>query len=196
MKKDVLQLPEGYGLKAVIDLQKNKKQAFAVNLCALLIAAVMVFIAAQFIPISSAYTGPISGLVKLCVIIAGMVAYILLHELVHGIFFYIFSGCKPFYGFSGLYAYAGSNAFYCRSHYIIIGLAPVVIWGLVLGVINIFMPCDWFWIVFIIQVINISGAAGDIYVFIRLLNMRGPVLVKDAGTSMEIFAYNRDAEEK
>ena len=77
MKKDVLQLPEGYGLKAVIDLQKNKKQAFAVNLCALLIAAVMVFIAAQFIPISSAYTGPISGLVKLCVIIAGMVAYIL-----------------------------------------------------------------------------------------------------------------------
>lgn len=58
------------------------------------------------------------------------------------------------------------------------------------------MPRDWFWIVFIIQVINISGAAGDIYVFIRLLNMRGPVLVKDAGTSMEIFAYNRDAEEK
>ena len=47
MKKDVLQLPEGYGLKAVIDLQKNKKQAFAVNLCALLIAAVMVFIAAH-----------------------------------------------------------------------------------------------------------------------------------------------------
>lgn len=189
MKIDSLELPEGYFLKETIDLQKNRKLALAVNMCALFIAAAMVFIATRFIPIKSAYTGPVPGMVKLCVIIVGMVAYIFLHELTHGLFFYIFSGHKPFYGFSGLYAYAGSDAFYCRSHYLIIGLAPVIIWGLVLCVINIFIPYDWFWVVFIIQVINISGAAGDVYVFSRLLNMRGDVLVKDAGAFIEIFYY-------
>lgn len=194
MKKDVLNLPDHYISQAVIDLKKNKKQALGVNLCALIIAAVMVLVAVKFVPLKSAYAGASLGMVKLGVIIAGMVAYIILHELVHGFLFWAFSGQKPFYGFTGLYAYAGSNAYYCRSHYIIIGLAPVVGWGLVLGVINYLVPYDWFWVVFIIQVINISGAAGDIYVFFRLLSIKGELLIKDDGTSMEIYKRNESGK--
>lgn len=187
MKKAGTQLPDNYTLQAVIDLKNNKKQALAVNICALVIAAVMVVAAARFIPIKSAYTGASEGLLKLGVIVSGMIAYILLHELVHGLLFWAFSGRKPFYGFSGLYAYAGSDAFYCRGQYIVIGLAPVVIWGVALAAANYFAPYDWFWVVFIIQVINISGAAGDIYVACRLLSVRGEVLVKDSGTAMELY---------
>ncbi|MBS1413117.1 MAG: DUF3267 domain-containing protein [Christensenellaceae bacterium] len=194
MKKDVLNLPDHYILQAVIDLKKNKKQALGVNLCALIIAAIMVLVAVKFVPLKSAYAGASLGMVKLGVIIAGMVAYIILHELVHGFLFWAFSGQKPFYGFTGLYAYAGSSAYYCRSHYIIIGLAPVVGWGLVLGIINYLVPYDWFWVVFIIQVINISGAAGDIYVFFRLLSIKGELLIKDDGTSMEIYKRNESGK--
>ena len=87
MKKDVLNLPDHYISQAVIDLKKNKKQALGVNLCALIIAAVMVLVAVKFVPLKSAYAGASLGMVKLGVIIAGMVAYIILHELVHGFLF-------------------------------------------------------------------------------------------------------------
>lgn len=63
----------------------------------------------------------------------------------------------------------------------------MVIWGVALAAANYFAPYDWFWVVFIIQVINISGAAGDIYVACRLLSVRGEVLVKDSGTAMELY---------
>jgi len=74
MKKDVLNLPDHYISQAVIDLKKNKKQALGVNLCALIIAAVMVLVAVKFVPLKSAYAGASLGMVKLGVIIAGMVA--------------------------------------------------------------------------------------------------------------------------
>ena len=51
MKKDVLNLPDHYISQAVIDLKKNKKQALGVNLCALIIAAVMVLVAVKFVPL-------------------------------------------------------------------------------------------------------------------------------------------------
>lgn len=63
-----------------------------------------------------------------------------------------------------------------------------------LGVINYLVPYDWFWVVFIIQVINISGAAGDIYVFFRLLSIKGELLIKDDGTSMEIYRRNESGK--
>ena len=85
MKKDVLNLPDHYILQAVIDLKKNKKQALGVKLSALINAAIMVLVAVKFVPLKSAYAGASLGMVKLGVIIAGMVAYIILHELVHGL---------------------------------------------------------------------------------------------------------------
>ena len=51
----------------------------------------------------------------------------ILHEIIHGGFMKAFSGLKPRYGFTGLYAYAGSDALFNRRQYLIIAFAPVVI---------------------------------------------------------------------
>lgn len=56
----------------------------------------MVLVAVKFVPLKSAYAGASLGMVKLGVIIAGMVAYIILHELVHGLLFWAFSGKSLF----------------------------------------------------------------------------------------------------
>ena len=71
---------------------------------------------------------------------------------------------KPRYGFTVMYAYAASDACFCRRDYILIALAPVVVWGLVLGVLAALADGGWFWVVWMIQAINLSGAAGDLYV--------------------------------
>ena len=99
-----------------------------------------------------------------------------------------FSGVKPKYGFTGLYAYAGSSAYFNRKCYIIIALAPVVIWGIVLAVLQICLWGIWAWIIYFIQIANISGAAGDIYVTCKMSRMPENILVNDTGIEMTIYS--------
>ena len=99
-----------------------------------------------------------------------------------------FSDAKVKYGFTGFYAYAASDGFFHKKHYVIIALSPIVILGCVLLILNFLVPVSWFWIVYIIQVLNISGAAGDLYVTLKMNKMPSDILVQDAGVSMTVYA--------
>lgn len=69
-----------------------------------------------------------------------------------------------------------------------VALAPVVLWGIVLLIINLLVSDEWIWIVYLIQITNISGAAGDFYVTAKFLKMPEDILVKDRGVSMTVYA--------
>ena len=86
-----------------------------------------------------------------------------------------------------MYAYAGSEDYYSRGAYIFIALAPVVLFLAVFAVANLLVPLSWFWTIYLLQIINVSGAAGDIYVTCRFLRMPKDILIKDVGTSMEAY---------
>ncbi len=193
MKKSLQELPENYSEILSVDLQKNKKLALIVNGLALLIAVIMVVPFLFIVPISTLFDfsqGLPIYFLKFGVILLGTIVYMVLHELVHGIAMKICGTKKVKYGFTGLYAFAGSQDYYYKAPYIFIALAPVVLWGVVLLVINLFVPTSWFWVVYIIQVCNISGAAGDGYVTFKFLTLPKDVLVKDVGTSMVV--YNKE----
>ncbi len=191
--KNSLSLPEDYGKILEIDLQKNKKLMLLVNGIALVIMLALAALGAYIVPINTflntdeAWYMP---LIKLAVMMGGYVAYIILHELVHGIFMKKFSGVKPKYGFTLMYAYAGSEAYFNKKSYIIIALAPVVIWGAVLGVLCAVLPQGWFWVAYFIQIGNISGAAGDFYVTLKFLKLPKDILVNDTGVAMTVYAKN------
>ena len=110
-----------------------------------------------------------------------------LHEAVHGIFMKGFGAKKVKFGFTGLYAYAGSQDYFYKKPYLTIALAPVVFWGLVLLVLNCFAGAFWFWNIYFIQVGNLAGAAGDIYVTCKLLKMSSNILIRDTGVAMEVY---------
>jgi len=188
------ELPSGYILDFRVDLQKEKKKALLINILALLIAAVMVVIGLRFEPLFNLFTfedGALMYILRFLAIIIGSILYIVLHEAVHGIFMKHYSGIKPKYGFSLMYAYAGSEAYFNKKSYIIIALAPVVIWGTVLGVLCAFVPEGWFWIPYFIQIGNISGAAGDAYVTYKMLTLPKGILVNDTGVAMTVYAENQ-----
>ncbi len=193
MKKSLQELPSGYSEILSIDLQKNKKLALLVNGIAILIATIMVIPFLFVVPISTLFDfsqGLPIYFLKFGVILVGVIVYMILHELVHGIAMKICGTKKVKYGFTGLYAFAGSQDYYYKAPYIFIALAPVVLWGVVLLVINFFVPTSWFWVVYFIQIINVSGAAGDGYVTFKFLSLPKNVLVKDVGTSMVV--YNKE----
>ena len=191
--KSVSQLPQGYGEILQIDLQKNKKQAMIVNVLSIAIGAIMVVIAAFFVPLSSIFDGePMDALVKYVAMIMGLIAYLILHEAVHGIAMrHYCRDAKVRFGFTGMYAYAASEGYYCRRDYTVIGLAPVVVWGLVLAVLNAVVSQPWFYVVYLIQVGNLSGAAGDLYVTWKMSTLPDDILVRDSGVAMRVFSAKK-----
>ena len=191
-----LELPEGYREFFQLDLQKDKKTALVVNILALVIAAAMIGLASSYLPITTLFHFQDGGsyFLRIVLLVAGFFVYLILHELVHGIFMRKFSQAPVQYGFTGLYAYAGSKAYFNKKQYLTIALAPVVIWGAVLLVLNCFSGSFWFWVVYLIQVFNISGAAGDFYVTFRFSRFPQDILIQDSGVAMRVFSReNREA---
>ena len=188
---NVAVLPEGYRELRRIDLQKNKRLMLFVNLLALVIAALLCVVGHQVVPVSQMFDmseGIVPSFVRFGVMLGGTVLYIVLHEAVHGIFFRIYgNGVKPTFGFTGMYAFAASKAYFNRASYLIIGLSPVVILGVVLLVLNLLLPAVWFWPIFLIQITNLSGAAGDFYVSVLLARMPSTLLVQDDGVAMTFY---------
>lgn len=193
--KAVSQLPENYIEYFSVDLQKNKKLAFLINGLALIIAFAMAYFMFFFVPFSTIYPSDAdipyiirSLKVKGIALIVLMVLYMVLHELVHGIAMKICGSSKVRYGFTGIYAFAGSDDYYNKKAYIFIALAPVVIWGAVLAATSYLVPPDWFWVIYFVQIINISGAAGDFYVTAKFASFPEDILVKDIGVSMTVYS--------
>lgn len=183
-------LPEDYGEIYSLNLQKDKRTAIIVNLLALAIAAVMAVSMNFFVPVTSVFDisgGIVRYFLRLAALIVLMVLYMVLHELVHGIAMKLCGTKRVKYGFTGLYAFAGSEDYYDKKSYIFIALAPIVLWGTVLAAVNFFVPTEWFWIVYMIQLINISGAAGDLFAAVKFSRMPKNILIQDSGVSMRVF---------
>ena len=194
--KTTLLLPPDYEESFQIDLQKDKALFALVNGAAAVVAAALFGLGAALHPPGAffqamgqalesgqllAYSAP------LLVIGLGSVAYIVLHELIHGVFILLFSRKKPCFGFTGAYAYAGSEAHFCKVHYLVIALAPVVLFGVLFAALTAVLPEAWFWPVYFLQILNLSGAAGDCYVTCRFLRLPPDMLVRDTGIVMTVF---------
>jgi len=185
----IFELPEGYTEIKRVDLQKNIKLAVLVNVLALVIAVVVFFIGTLVNPFSFSidYENLTGTLLTLGGVFFAMILYLVAHELIHGVFMKKYSGKKARYGFTGLYAYAGSDAYFAKGAYLVIGLAPVVTFFALCLLLNTVLPEKWFWPVYFIQIINLSGAAGDLYVTCLMSRMPANTLVKDDGTAMSIY---------
>ena len=195
--KAVTALPEGYKEVYSIDLQKDKKMALIINLIAVAIAVLLVVpmhFHISFFTVYNTEMGMAAYLIKWVCFLVLIVAYMVLHELVHGIAMKLCGTKKVKYGFTGMYAFAGSEDYYAKKPYIFIALAPVVLWGIVLAIINPFVPTDWFWIVYMIQICNLSGAAGDLFVTVRFARMPKDILIKDHGVGMTVYSQIESGE--
>lgn len=184
-------LPTDYREIYSVNLQKDKKAALIVNIAALILMAIFVFIGIFIVPLSYVLgddESTITILLKMIAVLGGMIVYMILHELVHGITMKHYGAKKVKYGFTGLYAFAGCEEFFSKKPYIVIALAPIVVWGVVLAVACCFVPKNWFWIVYFIQIMNLSGAAGDLYVTYKFRKFPKDILIKDTGLEMKVYS--------
>lgn len=183
-------LPDGYKEIHTLDMQKDKKLSFWLNFFASVVGIVL--IAIPWISISNPFAQPTW---MWLIILAADIAYVVLHELVHGITMKIVGTKNVSYGFTGLYAFAGSKDYYDKTAYLTIALAPVIVLGVILAVVQMFTPVEFFWIPWFIQVTNLSGAAGDAYVTAKFSKMPNDILVTDYGVGMTVYSKQGNAQE-
>lgn len=131
----------------------------------------------------------LAGLIRWIGLLLGVVAVmIVLHEGLHGLFFWIFTGKRPVFAIRWSYAYAAApGCFIPRGLYMVVGLAPLVILTTAgLALIPV-VPISLLFFLVLFTALNLAGAVGDIWVVGWLLRKSPSTLVRDFGDQIEVF---------
>lgn len=198
MKNYEKELPSGY-TEALHINALDKKLGLILNIAALVIAAVVVLVGLIPIFLSEPleYDNTKSFLVGIGFFLS-MIAYMILHELVHGLAYKLLTREKLSFGFSWSCAWCGVPDIYVYRRASLIALvAPLITFTLVLVPLSVclyFVDCYIYIAALALFATHLGGCAGDIYMTLLLLTRYrdGAVLIRDTGP--EQFIYIPDKE--
>ncbi|HNT25946.1 MAG TPA: DUF3267 domain-containing protein [Anaerolineales bacterium] len=198
--KPVHDLPEHYHPHYRLDLSK-KGPALLLNLAALPLLLLFYWLfqlaAASLRPAYALTGGTFTGadaIQGLLILIAAYCVMIIAHELIHGLFFWLFTQERPLFGFKGLYAYAAAPRWHIpRSQYVFVGLGPFVLISLLALLLIAFVPIAAIHYLVITAALNASGAVGDLFVVAWILRYPPEALVRDSGDAFEVFVASEAA---
>jgi hypothetical protein len=205
MPTPITRLPQGYTEIASLDLTRDYRLLVRMQLWGLLgLLFSMVFFAwamARLRPgLWQAFgiqtAGPEGGfsVTLTAPVLFGMlfsvVLMIVLHEAVHGLFFWLFTGRRPTFGFKIYYAYAASPAgtYLRRGQYGWVGLSPLVLLSALGLVLTPLVPAWGLPLLYFFLVGNASGSIGDVFVIAWLQRLPPETLVQDLGDAMLAYA--------
>lgn len=197
MKTHERELPSGYVLKKRIDAV-DKKTGLLLNVIAILVSVAVVFL--LLIPnfaggIKIDFTSDsIRLLITALVFVVVDVAYIVLHELVHGFFYKVLTKEKLTFGITLSCAYCGvPNVYTYRKTALVAVSAPLIVFSIIFASLCIILyncahPLTYFACAVLFG-FHIGGCIGDAYM-ISLLLFRfkeNSLLVKDTGPIQEFY---------
>lgn len=130
----------------------------------------------------------VSGFSYVLAILAATITILLLHEMTHGLFFWLVTKSRPRFGLRAAYAYAAAPEWYVsRNAYAMIGLAPLIVLT-ALGIAIIpYVDINWLYVLIFAMTINASGSVGDAYVVGWLLLHPANTLVNDHGDAIWFY---------
>jgi hypothetical protein len=113
---------------------------------------------------------------------------LVIHELIHGIFFLAITGSPPKFGFRFLFAYTAAPDWYVpRRSYLIIALAPVVIITIIGIAATFFIADSLLPALLFFTAMNISGSVGDMMVAAWMLRNPSIMLIQDYGDGVRFY---------
>jgi predicted metal-dependent HD superfamily phosphohydrolase len=125
---------------------------------------------------------------ELLALIAGILGVVLLHELIHGLFFFVYTGERFQLGIRPFYAFAASPTWYIpRGQFSVIGLAPFLLITLLGFLLLLAVPLSTAAVILVSMVINAAGSAGDIIVVGWLFAGPARRLIQDRGDDISIY---------
>ncbi|MBN2048195.1 MAG: DUF3267 domain-containing protein [Anaerolineaceae bacterium] len=206
MKKATQLLPDDYALAAQINLQTNRKLLIALNLASILLGALFTagLIALlrwvrpeglrQSLYLLADRTNQ-QQIVYALIVIAVMIGMLVLHEALHGVFFWFYTRDKVRFAFKGTYAYAAAPGWYfSRGAYLPTCLAPLVIITLAGLILLLVCPPLWTLPVLLLVITNGAGAIGDLYMAAWMRRKPAHAYYQDEGDIFSMYLPREDTE--
>ena len=193
-------LPPTYRKNGAMDISKNEAVLLLLNLIGLVAMAAFGFLffravvwmrpddIAPALRILQVTQG--AGWLWIVVAVILLTAfYVMLHEAIHGIFFWAFTRARPKFALHWSYAYASApDWFIPRNPYLITSLAPFVLISLGGLVILGISPVSWLLPTWFVITMNAGGAVGDLAVAIWLLTKPSTSLAQDRGDAVTLYS--------
>ena len=184
-------LPDGYVQSDEINLKKDMRLAILLNIGAFIIFIPMFYLLSGFIALVRPDITNFSVTITIGKVFSaiGLVVFVLIfHEIIHGLFFWIFSHGRPVFALRPLYAYAGAPTwFFPKRQYAITALGPLIIIGAVGLLLLLLAPINWMPMIALLVALNTGGAIGDVFVFFRLLKCSPTSFANDTGEVVTFF---------
>ncbi len=185
MKTFERELPENYTLVKTVDAN-GKKLGILLNLIAVLVTA-GIAVGGYFL-FRPKFRG--LGIYRPLIFAAVVLAYIVLHELTHGLAYKLLTKQKLTFGMTLTVAFCGVPEIYVyRRPALVALLAPFTVFTLVFGALTIFLPnpIDQF-LSCIALGLHLGGCSGDLYVTgLLTFKLRGKVLIQDTGPKQTFY---------
>ena len=184
-------LPEGYVLSGEINLKKNKRLAITLNIAAFFVFVLSFYLLSSFTALVRPNLMNISGSITAggAAVVVGLVIMLFtIHELIHGVFFWVFTRSTPVFALRLFYAYAGAPDWYIPTRqFMIVALGPLVIIGAAGLLLILLAPIRWIMFIIFFVAMNTGGAAGDLFVFARLFKLPPTSLMNDTGDIVTFY---------
>jgi hypothetical protein len=187
------ELPEGYQVRRVFDFSRGA-WFWILNLVGIPVALLVGWLFLQLAgalrsehPAQLLATALRATSLPLALLL--IVLVLVVHELIHGLAFWLFTRSRPKFGFKGYAAYAGAPDWYLwRNQHLATGLAPFAVITLIGLVLLPIIPSAHVHLVLWPIAFNAVGAVGDLAVaFYELLQPRN-ALVNDTGMVITLYA--------
>lgn len=177
-------LPESYEYSHKINLKTDKKINFWIQAIFIVVALVMVFLAVYLkLPIQS----DLKTITKILITVVFVVIYMFFHELTHGICIRLLSKKKLTYAIRFPFLITGSQTYFNKFNFIIIALAPVIIWGIILSITIFFIPQFLLLSTYVVLGLNFAGSSGDYMQVYYLSKCPRYSLIQDDGNETKVF---------
>lgn len=196
MKNYELQLPEGYVEAKTIDAKTDTKIMVVFSVVSALVAVGAVVVAWLCLGLTSnnwidKLIGDGSNLWHNFAFMGAMVAYIILHELTHGIVYKVMTKQKLTFGLTLTVAYCGvPNIYVYRKTALCALLAPFLVFLPIFTALPFFMkePIDVLWCA-LLWGMHVGGCVGDLYcTILYLFKFRDPrTLLRDTGPKQTFY---------
>jgi hypothetical protein len=191
MNASTKSLPEGYVQIGEINIKNNPRLTFWLSLAAILIIIPTFFLLTSFaarVRPTLLNTSSTITVGKMVILMGAVVLSLTVHELIHGVFFWVFTRSRPVFALHLFYAYSAAPNWYIPARqFMIIALGPLVIMGALGMLLILLVQESWVLLIMIIVALNTGGSAGDLLVLTRLLKLSPGCLVKDAGDIVTFF---------
>jgi hypothetical protein len=192
-------LPTSYHHQKTLDLSRPSKVIW-LNLSAIPLLFLFGWLFGRLIILlrsTNLFAGGIWGAVTnysiggLFTLILSIIFMLVLHELIHGLFFWLFTHERPKFALKSGYAFAAAPEWYLPKYqYISVGLSPLVLISILCIIMAAFVPLIVIPYLLLIATFNAAGALGDMIVVAWILGQSSDILVMDQGDKFSVFSSN------